>query len=208
MINGSEFSCLVFDDFYHDPHAIRQKAFDYSFVEPEDVTGYRSKQGYMPKGFKQQLQKLLGHKIKYLQRPLGTPHDNGTFFLSFAQGKIKEKPRPHYDDPLKDHVCLVYLSEDIPDDCGTSFFRHKRTGLEHFPKLKDLRELGINRKQAHEILERDSYYPNRWTETCRVGHKFNRAVIFPCSRLHAASKHYGGNMKNGRIYQIFTFELA
>jgi len=206
-MSKQELSCLVIDNFYNNPHTIRERAFNYEFIEPEDLVGWRTKRGYMPRNFQQRLERLTGKKIKYLQKPQGTPDDNGTFFLSFSKGKIKENPQPHYDDPLNHYVCLVYLSENIPSDCGTSFFKHKKTQLEYYPVTKDLDRLNMSIKQVEHILDRDCTYSNRWEETDRVAHRFNRAVIFPCKRLHAASKHYGSNMENGRIYQMFTFEV-
>jgi hypothetical protein len=40
-----------------------------------------------------------------------------------------------------------------------------------------------------------------------AGYRFNRAIIFPANRFHAATKHFGGDLRNGRIYQLFTFHV-
>jgi len=207
MINNNNISYSVIDNFYDDPYAMREKAFQYKFEEPKDITGWRTTQGFIPKNLSKLVRNTLGRPIKFLEKPQGTIYDNGVFFLSFSKGKIKEKPCPHFDDPFDEHVCLVYLSENIPHDCGTSFFKHKSTGLESYPTRSDLRRLGMKRKDALQILDRDANYPNRWIETSRIAHKFNRAVIFPCASLHSATKHYGDSINNGRIYHLMTFKL-
>ncbi len=38
-----------------------------------------------------------------------------------------------------------------------------------------------------------------------VGCRFNRAKIFPANRFHDSTKQFGGELRDGRIYQLFTF---
>lgn len=192
------------DGFYRDPHAIRRKALGLKYVEPEEITGWRTERGYLPRNIEEIIEKATGWQVRDLHKPEGTHHDNGVFYASFSDGERKEKPGVHYDEPLSHVVGIVYLTESVPADCGVSFYRHKRTGLEYAPTQGDASRLGTSRSALREILERDSCYRSRWVEIDRIGYKFNRAVFFPAKRLHAATRHFGGDLKTGRIYQLFT----
>ena len=129
------------------------------------------------------------------------------FFYPFLLVRKKEVPGVHWDLPLNEMLCLVYLSEDIPISCGTSFYRHKRTGLENAPTLKDAKNLDCSKSDLEKIIQRDRRYANRFIETDRIGYKFNRAIIFPSKKLHAATKHFGSSIHDGRIFQVFSFKV-
>jgi len=200
-------SIIVIDDFYPRPQAIRKKALAMDFVEPDDIVGWRTVEGYFPNNFITLLEKKSGLNIKSIQMPQGTPHDNGVYFLSHNGGSKKEVPGVHWDLPTTDMLCLVYLTENIPIECGTSFYKHKKTGLENAPTLRDAKRLNQSKESLANKIESDGCITNCFIEIDRVGYKFNRAIIFPCKRLHAATNHYGKNIKLGRLYQVFTFKI-
>ena len=199
---------IIVDDFYPDPDVIRSKALSFNFDEPPEITGYRSVGGYYPRNIKKRLEGYTGAKVSQFPLPIGDLYDNGIFYLSFAKGSKKEKPGVHYDDPLHHMVCIVYLTEGIPAECGTSFYRHKRTGLISKPTVHDAKRLRRSLESIEDELHFDSNKRSKWEEIDRVGYGYNRAVIFPAKRLHAASKHFGGSIKGGRIYQLYTFKAT
>ena len=199
-------SVIVIDDFYPRPQAVRKKALGMEFVEPDDIVGWRTTEGYFPNNFISLLEKKSGLSIKSIQMPEGTPYDNGVYFLSHNAGDKKETPGVHWDLPASQMLCLVYLTEDVPIECGTSFYKHKKSGLENAPTQQDARRLKQSKESLVNNIERDGCIPNRFIEMDRIGYKFNRAIIFPCKRLHAATNHYGKNLKTGRLYQVFTFK--
>ena len=198
----------IIDNFYPNPKTIAKKVARMEFVEPEDVTGWRTNCGYFPPNIIELIESRSGFRVDYIQKPLGTPHDNGTFFHTFANGKKKEIPGVHWDTPLDQLICIVYLSEGIPAQCGTSFYRHRSTGLESAPFAKEAKRLGYQTQQLRQLLDRQSRQISKFEEIDRVGYRFNRAVIFPAKRLHAATAHYGEDIEKGRIYQIFSFKAA
>ncbi|NNF02284.1 MAG: hypothetical protein HKN22_06330 [Bacteroidia bacterium] len=199
---------IIVDDFYPDPDAIRRKAMKFEFQEPEGITGWRSVGGYYPRNIKKRLENYTGAKVSQFPQPLGDLYDNGIFYLSFAKGNKSEKPGVHYDDPLHHMVCIVYLTKGIPEECGTSFFKHKRTGMIAKPNVRDARRLRTNVDRLEDEIHFDSNVARKWIEVDRVGYRYNRAVIFPAKRFHAASKHFGGNIRGGRIYQLYTFKAT
>jgi hypothetical protein len=40
-----------------------------------------------------------------------------------------------------------------------------------------------------------------------VGNVYNRLVLFDAKMIHAASNYFGNNLNNGRLFQIFFFDL-
>jgi hypothetical protein len=192
---------LTRDDFYDDPSKVFKAALRSTYYEPEDVTGFRSTEVYHEPGVKSKLEKILGIKIsRWDKDPL---MENGVFYQGFSKGKAKEIPGVHSDEPYNDITVIIYLTPDLPVDCGTSLWRHAATGLSDPPMLKDARRLNMKLSDLRDKFERESRKRNKWIETDRVGYRFNRMVAYPSGVLHSASKHYGGTLKNGRLYQTF-----
>jgi len=129
----------------------------------------------------------------------------GIAFLAFASGRRAEKPAIHWHTPENTWACTVYLTPDLPADCGTSLWQHERTGLDRAPVRDDERRLGRSCEALLEELERDSQRRTRWIETDRIGYRFNRAVIYPAYRLHSATRHRGSDLEDGRLYQLLGF---
>lgn len=204
---------LVKDNFYDNPKAVIKAANEATFYEPEGVTGYRSTEVYHEAGVKRKLEKILG--IKITRWDTDPKQENGVFYQGFSKGKRKEMPGVHSDWPNNDITVLIYLTPDLPYDCGTSLWMHKATKLCDPPRPHDARRLNMKFSELVEKFEMESTNRSKWVEIDRVGNKFNRMVAYPSGALHSASKHYGSGMHNGRIYQTFrigvdwsTFRIA
>ena len=192
---------IVKDDFYQHPKKVRQFAQQSNYYEPENYTGRRSRQVYHEPGIKKKLERILG--IKITRWDTDPEEENGVFYQGFAKGKWKEIPGVHADLPYHDITVLIYLTPDLPMDCGTSLWRHKQTGLINPPTYNDARKLGMPIRDLRSLLESDSQVRDKWIEIDRVGHLFNRMVAYPSGALHSATRHYGHNNANGRLYQTF-----
>ncbi len=192
---------IVKDNFYSDPDKVYAAALKASYYEPEHVTGYRSRAVYHEKGIKAKLEKLLGIKItRWDTDPL---EENGVFYQGFSKGKKKEVPGVHSDEPYNDITVVVYLSPGIPPDCGTSLWMHKKTGLLNPAMPADARRFKMKFQDLKNQLENESKNRSKWIEIDRAGYLSNRMVAYPSGAFHSATKHYGGNLKDGRIYQTF-----
>lgn len=192
---------LVKDNFYLNPSNVLDVALNAEYYEPEHVTGFRSKQVYHEKGVKQKLEKILGIKItRWDTDPL---EENGVFYQGFSKGKRKEVPGVHSDEPYNDITVLIYLTPGLPYECGTSLWQHKQTRLINPATAQDARRLKMKLTDVRNLLETDSKDRSKWIEIDRVGNIFNRMVAYPSGALHSATNHFGGDLKNGRIYQTF-----
>ena len=75
------------------------------------------------------------------------------------------------------------------------------------PTKKDADRLSIPLTALKDLLEADGQMRSRWIEVDRVANCFNRAVMFPSALLHSATRHFGSNCQNGRLYQSFHFSI-
>jgi hypothetical protein len=192
---------LVKDDFYDDPLKVYKEALNAEYHEPKNWTGFRSRNVYHEKGVKQKLEKIIGIKIS--RWDTDPADENGVFYFGYSKGKLKEVPGVHSDWPHEDITVVVYLTPDLPLNCGTSLWRHKKTGLIDPPAAEDGRRLKMKVNDIRELFERDSKQRSKWEEIDRVGYRFNRLVAYPSGALHSATRHFGSSIDNVRLYQTF-----
>jgi len=192
---------IVKDDFYDDPQKVYNEAKNAKYHEPRHYTGFRSLNVYHEPGVKQKLETILG--IKITRWDTDPKDENGVFYFGYAKGKLKEVPGVHSDYPHDDITALVYLTPDLPFDCGTSLWMHKKTGLMDPPSASDARRLKMKVSDIRNTFEEETRLRNKWVEIDRVGYRFNRLVAYPSGALHSATKHYGSAIQNVRLYQTF-----
>lgn len=192
---------IVKDNFYDDPLKVYDKALNAQYHEPRYYTGFRSRAVYHEAGVKQKLEKILGIKITRWDKD--PADENGVFYFGYAKGKYKEVPGVHSDYPHDDITALVYLTPDLPFDCGTSLWMHKETGLTDPPTAADARRLKTKVGDIRNRFEVESKLRDKWAEIDRVGYRFNRLVAYPSGALHSATKHYGSDIHDVRLYQTF-----
>jgi hypothetical protein len=198
---------VVVDDFYPNPDLIRQKALSMSFTEPENLTGWRT-HAYQPGRIKERIEKLFKVHIKYWEKDRSKIEScNGVFFSAYSSGNQAETVGIHYDTPQSWVMFLIYMTPGAPYEAGTSLWQHKATGLAAMPTARDAERLNTPLEKLFTILERDLHDRRRWREIDRIGNVYNRAVMFPGRLLHSASKHFGSNRLNGRLYQSFHFPV-
>jgi hypothetical protein len=171
------------------------------YHELPHVTGWRSTSVYHQPGVRRKLERLLGLRItRWDTHPA---QENGVFYQGFAQGAKAEAPAVHADWPTDDVTIVVYLTPGLPADCGTSLWRHRRTGLMGAPTAGDARRLKVPLAELRQLFERDAHLRARWVETDRIGYQGNRMVAYPSGCFHSATRHFGASNAGGRLYQTF-----
>jgi hypothetical protein len=199
-MNYRRFICVA-DDFYPDPAAIYHAARAARYHEPDDSTGFRSEQVFHAAGIKARLERLLG--VRITRWDTDPAEGNGVFYMSLASGRRRETPGVHADCPHDDITAVVYLTPGLPEDCGTSHWKHRATGLTDAPVAADARRLGRPLAELRQVIERDAWRRERWIEIDRIGYRPNRLVAYPSGVLHSATRHHGGSVAHGRLYQTF-----
>ena len=193
-------SLIVVDGFYSRPDIVRERALDLPFEDGE-------KSGcYVPPRVRRRFERCIGKPItKWGDVDFGNVYSiNGRFLFSHLQQRSKPYLPVHQDLGAYEYTALVYLTPQAPSDCGTSFWRHKKTGLAAFPTPHDARRLGTTVSDLVDLTDRNLDRSN-WEEIDRVGNVYNRCVIFRAGRFHSATRYFGSNTVNGRLVHMFSF---
>ena len=118
-------------------------------------------------------------------------------------GSVEAAVKPHTDSS---HLCryaaVLYLNPDVPERCGTSFFRQRMPGG----------QLGGNivlppHRNLAEALGNRFVPPNSFVEDVRVAHRYNRLLVNKANLIHSASAYWGLEMAARRMTAVF-FRMA
>jgi len=178
----------IIDNFYNDPHAVRDFALKQEFQENLDYyKGNRSKEQFIVPGTKEAFEKIIGKKITNWTETHGMC---GRFQYCTAQDDLVY----HCDGQTL--AGMIYLTPDAPYSCGTSLFAHKKTGLRNendFGNVDVFGETGFYDKTKFELVD-------------TAGNVFNRLVLFDAKCIHSASEYFGTNITNSRLFHLFFFD--
>jgi hypothetical protein len=134
---------------------------------------------------KERFENILGSKIKNW-----TQYGVNCCFQSCIAG---EQLVYHYD--VQQYAGIIFLTPDAPPETGTTFYRSKYTKN---MKLND---------DYNEIFRTGVLDATQFDVVDVVGNKYNRLVLFDAQMIHAASAYFGNNLHNGRLFQLFFFDL-
>lgn len=178
---------VVIDDFLENPIAMRRFAMEQEFSVTGNYPGVRTR-SFKTAELKARFEKLVGARITYWPDEY-----NGAF--QWTDGDTRQS-WIHRD--LTDYAALIYLTPNAPLDSGTTFYRHKWTGLESVPE-------GDTRNEAR--LNDDSQRLSEWDVVDVVANKFNRLVMFNGRRSHMSTRYFGKGLETGRLFQTFFFNV-
>jgi hypothetical protein len=177
---------FIVDNFYADPHAVREYALQQEFFDDPGYIGRRTRTQHFFPGVKESFEEIMGAKITEWE----SYGMNGRFQHNFAGEKLVY----HCDDQM--WAAMIYLTPDAPPSCGTSTFRHKETKVHHSSHPDIMKS--FNQKT---FLDRTPY------EVVDVfGNVFNRLVIFDGHLIHAASEYFGSDINDCRLWHMFFFD--
>jgi hypothetical protein len=196
---GSPPALVVMENFYSDPDAVRRYALSLEFVDDQRYKGRRTGVRPIFPGTKECFERALGRRIIHWEDFTF----NGVFQYCIAQDSLV------YHCDAQSYAAMVYLSPDAPAETGTSFFRHRKSGLSRDPTPADCARLGKPRSALLDDMFGGNHYDRTpWELLDTVGNVYNRLVIFDAKRVHAAAGYSGDSKENGRLFQIFFFDVA
>lgn len=114
----------------------------------------------------------------------------------------------HFDTEVKTvWAGVVYLSKNHPDIEGTSFWKHRRTGLEEIPRTDEgLSRYGWNSSQdVANFLRTEGKDESLWVKTLSVPYKYNRLVLFRPWLFYSPGKSFGNSLESSRMVQTLFF---
>ena len=180
-------SFIVVDNFYKNPDIIREFALMQTFIEnPEYHKGKRAiDSSFRFPELKTQFEKILGRSIRnWDEYPV-----NGCFQYCTAEDKSV------YHVDIQSYAGIIYLTPDSPPNAGTSFYRSKTT-----KKMKPDNDENI-------VFKTGFYDSTQFDLVDTVGNVYNRLILFDSKMIHAAPVYFGNNIENGRLFQLFFFDI-
>lgn len=201
-------SMIVVDDFYKDPHAVREAALSLDYPEPKKAPNYPGRNSRQ-KLLVQELDRIVSSIVN---EPLaGSPRDaHGHCRISLHADDSNRRYYVHID-PTVYWSGILYLT--LPEHCqgGTEFYRHKETGTDRAPLYpEELKAAGARNyaEAGDRIIQRDSNDLSKWEHLMTVPMRFNRLVLLRPWLWHTAGPSFGDRPENGRLIQLFFFQRA
>lgn len=199
-LTGTTPRIIVADGFYEKPDEVRLAALGSELMaHPEYHKGYRSTDVPIPEAVQRYFERMLGKKFVKAGKRCA-PYR--CYQLCVAGDQIV------YHSELQSHAAVVFLGLDAPVESGTSFFRSRETGVSAGPTEKDAARLGVDLDELCQktydgkLLDRTA-----WEEVDRVGNVYNRMAIWDASMIHGASCYFGTAPENGRLFEMFFFDM-
>lgn len=182
---------IVCENFYEDPHAVREYALSLEYEESDYHRGKRTAAPHIFSGTKEKFEQLLGKKITNWSETYGMC---GRFQYCTAEDALV------YHSDVQQWAAVVYLTPDAPYETGTSLLAHKKTRARHCTDP--------NVSQAWQETAPTGLYLDGtpWDEIDKVANVFNRLIIWDGHCPHSASKYFGFTKETSRLFQIFFFD--
>ena len=196
--NTFDTNAIVVDNFYEDPHAIREFALSQEFVHHKEYhKGRRTEQTFIPKGLKEIFEKIIQKKVTWCEGGA-----NGVF-----QYCTSEDPLVYHVDP-QSYAGAIYLTPNAPAECGTTLFRSKTNGLLSAPTDEDAKRLGKTKEHlTAEVFGGGFYDKTRFEKIDVIGNVFNRLALWDAKLIHCASEYFGTDKNDSRLFQLFFFNV-
>jgi hypothetical protein len=195
---------FIIDDFYDDPMAVRRGALQAEYPDHGGKAYYagRNSRRYLVNDW------IVGAVSRIVGYPLAVAPNMacGHFRISLASDRARSDI---HTDPGVDWSGVLYLN--LSEQCrgGTSFYRHKRLGLDEVPLDQGkAKRLGFTDRDhlRSTVIAEDSCDRSRWELTMTAPMRFNRLILFRPWLWHTAAENFGENPETGRLIQVFFFE--
>jgi hypothetical protein len=199
---------IVIDDFYPDPSVVREFALNAEYPQPENHTypGRNSSTAYYDKEIHARIESAIGRRV-IPQDPKKNGADCGYFRISLANDSHEQDI---HIDPGSDWGGVLFLNvgSQCDPESGTSFWRHKKLGMERVPMTPEHgRSYGYSsyNEIRSNIIYGDGLDRSLWNRYCFVPMKYNRLVLFSPYLWHSHGTNFGTTLENGRLVQLFFY---
>ena len=180
-------TAIIIDNFYESPDEVRTFALSCDFKEHATYhKGRRTDECYRFAGLKERFEEILGKKIPVWDK-YGT---NGCFQYCIGGDQLV------YHHDLQTYAGVLYLTPDAPVDSGTNLYRSKNTKL--------MNGYSSDYSKTYPTGHLD---PSQFECVDVVGNVYNRLILFNSHTIHAASSYFGNTRDNGRLFQLFFFDV-
>lgn len=107
--------------------------------------------------------------------------------------------RPHTDSRLLcRYAAVLYLNPNVPDDCGTSFYRQRAANGQLGGNIVQPPHATLVEALGTRYVSYDAF-----VEDVAIPHKYNRLLIYRANLIHAATNYWGNTLEKKRMAAVF-----
>jgi hypothetical protein len=181
-------SYIVVDNFYEHPDKVREFALQCPFYyHPNNHKGCRTDECYRFPGLKERFEQIVGRGITNWT----TYGTNGCF-----QYCTKGDETVYHAD-VQQYAAVLYLTPDAPPNAGTSLYRSRIT-----------KKMKYSGDEYHTVFRNGHLDETDFEVVDTIGNVYNRLILFDAKCLHAGINYFGTCKEDGRLFQLFFFDLA
>lgn len=188
----------VVENFYQNPDEIRDYALGQTFFEGEGAVGYRTRKQYLFNGLKERFESIMGIKIADHTENGHGWYDGG------INGRFQSCPagtKMVFHCDAQQYAAVLYLTPNAPTQGGTSFYKHRETGVRHSGDIDWVSG------QGNIVFNQNTFIdPTPYEKVDTVGNVYNRLVIFDGQLIHSGENYFGWDIASSRFFQIFFFD--
>jgi len=184
---------IVVDNFYKDPHAVRDFALKCEYFDDPGYVGKRTRKQFDIPGLKEAFGDLIGSPVTGWCEKYGMN-------ARFQHNICEERLVYHCDEQM--WAGMIYLTPDAPPQCGTSTWMHRETKVHHNSQIDWETDIGWKVFPGETFCDRTPF-----DEVDRFGNIFNRLVLFEGGSIHSASQYFGSKLEDCRLWHMFFFDV-
>ena len=201
----------LMDDVLPDPEAVRARSLARTdWIEgyprrPESWPGMRIVPGLEPDEL-ERIETLVRQATGSTQLWVQTAPDGAHLNHNCIQvvGADECEPRPHTDSrALCRLAAVLYLNPQVPDACGTSFYRQRLPGGQRGGNM-----VMPPHNNMVEALGTRFVPPDSFVEDVGIPHRFNRLLVYRANLLHSATAYHGTSLEEKRMAAVFFWMAA
>jgi hypothetical protein len=110
----------------------------------------------------------------------------------------------HADSGYDEIAAVLYMAK--PEDCagGTAFWKHKKTGFDHWPTEQEIRKLGKSPSRTYATIEADWDNADAWEQLHVSKMEFGKAIFYPTKFFHSRwpFEAFGNGPEDGRLIWV------
>lgn len=187
-------SVVVINNFLKRPDAAFEMALGQEYKQDKVYPGERS-----PK------RPVKGPLVKIFERYVGMPVLRVESVFQIQPESYEKHSFVHGD--LCDWAAVLYLNKGHDGTPGTSFYRHKETGMDKLTLGVEMMFLAIERGVQPQAIvappARDRFDLDKWDVTLTVPIQFNRLVLYNAKLFHRNASAWGTHIHDSRLVQSF-----
>lgn len=208
----SQRSVLILDEFYEDPHAVRNLALSLEFT-PKEGAMYPGGEAYSSEmDWEEVRQRIIGELgMGANETPIpGKNFTQGKFRLATKQHEAMRPDAVHQD--TQRYSAIVYLAGDVDCMGGVGLYQCKLSGqtsmnLQWLKALSERFDVGIKDPAFAALVKSYCLDWSNWMQIGELPMRFNRLIVLMARCFHASTGIFGSDAASGRLTQHFEIYL-